>query len=144
MNNDPSRQSPASPESRLDFWTRLADQRIGEAQAAGAFDQLPGFGQPLATLDEPYDENQWVREKLRREDIACLPPSLAILRDVEKTLERLAKVNDAQEAHQALKALNERIRVANFHTGNGPPSTQMPLDIPAYLAKWEEARRGST
>src|SRR6478672_4931408 len=73
-------------------WTSLAEKRIREAQAAGEFENLPGFGKPIPGIDEPYDENWWVKEKLRREQISALPPALEIARDKERTLAAVARL----------------------------------------------------
>ncbi|HEX5102314.1 MAG TPA: DUF1992 domain-containing protein [Pirellulaceae bacterium] len=50
------------PKPKIPFDT-LAEQRIRAAQAAGEFDNLPGFGQPIPGLDEPHDE-LWVKRLL--------------------------------------------------------------------------------
>lgn len=50
---------------------RLAEQRMAEAIEAGAFDDLPGAGRPLAELGEPYDEFWWVRKWLRQQTSAA-------------------------------------------------------------------------
>ena len=41
------------------FW-RIAEERIREAQRAGAFDDLPGKGKPL-----PLEDWSWLPEDLR-------------------------------------------------------------------------------
>ena len=38
-------------------WESFIERRIREAQAQGEFDRLPGFGQPIPDIDEPWDEN---------------------------------------------------------------------------------------
>jgi hypothetical protein len=50
----------------------VADNKIRAAIEAGEFDNLPGFGQPAAIFDEPYDPHWWIRRKLKREQ---LPPA---------------------------------------------------------------------
>ena len=47
----------------------IADNKIRAAIEAGDFDNLPGFGKPIASIDDPYDPNWWVRQKLRREEL---------------------------------------------------------------------------
>ncbi len=47
------------------------ERRIREAAERGEFDGLPGSGEPLAILAEPYDELWWVRRKVRREGITA-------------------------------------------------------------------------
>lgn len=39
----------------------LAERRIREAIAAGAFDDLPGEGGPTPRAGEPYDPEWWAR-----------------------------------------------------------------------------------
>ena len=48
---------------------QIAEDKIRSAIEAGEFDHLPGFGKPLAVIDEPYDENWWIRRKLQSEGL---------------------------------------------------------------------------
>jgi hypothetical protein len=48
----------------------VAENRIREAIDAGQFDNLPGFGQPIADIDEPYDPDWWVKKWIRREGMS--------------------------------------------------------------------------
>lgn len=50
-------------------WEILAEDRILAAQAAGEFDNLPGFGKPIPDIDEAYDEHWWIKAKLKREQL---------------------------------------------------------------------------
>jgi hypothetical protein len=47
----------------------IADNKIRAAIAAGEFDNLPGYGKPIESIDEPYDPHWWIRQKLRREEL---------------------------------------------------------------------------
>lgn len=73
--NEPKNQKPHK-------WESYAEALIRAAQAEGQFDVLPGFGQPIPGIDEPHDENWWVREKLKREGLKAVgqpplgPPSV--------------------------------------------------------------------
>jgi len=49
---------------------RVADERIDNAMQRGDFDHLPGRGQPLPDLDQPYDPNWWVRKWTRRQNLS--------------------------------------------------------------------------
>jgi hypothetical protein len=53
----------------------IAEDKIQAAIKAGEFDDLPGFGQPLPLLDEPYDELWWVRRKIILEELGGMMPS---------------------------------------------------------------------
>ena len=122
-------------------WDALTEQRIREAQEAGEFDRLPGFGKPIPGLDEPHDENWWVKRKLEREQISALPPALEIRRDKEKTLSSLAAIGNEFEARQTLLDLNERIRKAHFSAVWGPPADTLPVDVEAEVDRWRATRR---
>jgi hypothetical protein len=122
-------QKPASLEA-------IVEEKIQEAYAAGEFEHLLGYGAPLPNLDEPLDEDWWIKEKLKREKISILPPSIEILRDVEKTLKRVATLQTERAVRAELAALNERIREANYRSVWGPPSTQMPVPIDELVAQW--------
>jgi hypothetical protein len=45
---------------------RVAEHRIREAIAAGELDNLPGLGQPIPGIDDPYDPMWWVKGWLQR------------------------------------------------------------------------------
>ena len=65
----------------------IAEQRIQDAAEAGAFDNLPGKGKPLADVDEPYDENWWIRKWTRRQNISE-PGLRRELRDAKRASSR--------------------------------------------------------
>jgi DnaJ homologue, subfamily C, member 28, conserved domain len=122
-------------------WTSLAEKRIREAEAAGEFENLPGFGQPIPGIDEPYDENWWVKEKLRRERISALPPALEIARDKERSLAAIAKLTSEAEVRRELVALNERIRRAHFSCTWGPSCNTVPMEIEPFVQDWKSRGR---
>lgn len=117
-------------------WESFVEEQIREAQDAGEFDHLPGFGKPLPGLDEPYDENWWLKEKIQREQISALPPGLAIRVEVHKTLERLGTLHSEAAVRREVEILNGKIREANFAAVWGPPSTTLPLDVEEVISQW--------
>lgn len=73
------------PSSRKPRFTRraieqVAENRIREAMERGDFDELPGRGQPIADLDEPYDPDWWIKRWIRRERLRALPAELDAIR----------------------------------------------------------------
>ncbi len=54
-----------------DRFESYADRQIREAMERGDFDDLPGAGQPLPLLAEPYDPNWWVKRLVEREGITA-------------------------------------------------------------------------
>ena len=82
------------------FW-RVAEERILEAQRAGAFDDLPGKGKPLK-----LEDLSWVPEDLRigylvLKNAHVLPPEAELLKDIH-TLEDLLKHVEDEGARRAL------------------------------------------
>jgi hypothetical protein len=121
-------------------WESFVERQIREAQEAGEFDNLPGFGRPLPDHDEPYDTMSWVKEKIKRENLSLLPPALQIRLDVEKTVQAALDASTELEVRRAIVDLNQRIRQANFACVWGPPSTTMPLDVESLVAEWHRRR----
>jgi hypothetical protein len=50
----------------------VAENRIRQAIEEGHFDNLPGHGQPIPDIDEPYDPDWWVKQWIRREKVGNL------------------------------------------------------------------------
>lgn len=121
-------------------WESFAEHQIRAAQESGQFDNLPGFGQPLSGIDGPPDQDWWLREKLRREEISALPPALEIQRDVERTLQGLAQLTSEIDVRRELQLLNEKIREAHYNSLRGPPNRTMPVDVETMVAEWKRQR----
>ncbi len=140
---EPSAQRPGVPDRKPAgmSWTSYADAKIREAQENGQFDNLPGFGKPLPNTGDPYDENWWVKERLRREGISLLPPALEIKLDVEKTLARLSEITSETAVRRELAELNQRIRAAHRASLWGPPCDTQPLDEEAIVIQWRNDRQ---
>ena len=122
-------------------WEGWTERLIREGIERGEFDDLPGRGRPLAGLDEPRDELWWVRDKLRREQLDALPPSLALRRDRRQLLANLAAFEDEGGLRATVEELNGRIRHLNRYGAAGPPSTVMVIDIDDVVARWRIAVR---
>src|SRR5262245_35294829 len=114
--------SAPSPERKPSgmSWESFTERRIREAAEAGAFKELPGFGQPIPGIDEPLDENWWIKRKLRNEGVGVVPPVLEARLDVEKTLAEIAGMSSEAAVRHKLAELNERIRAAHFSPIAGP------------------------
>jgi hypothetical protein len=126
----------------LSDWENSVERQIREGIERGEFDSLPGAGKPLAGLDGPHDEEWWVKEKLRREKVSQLPPALAVRKELEVALERIAAATSEVTVRRIVTEINERIVHVNSHTTSGPPSTLMPLDVELVLQRWTVARPG--
>lgn len=122
-------------------WESFVERRIREALAAGAFDNLTGCGQPIPGIDDPLDDDWWIKQKLRDEGVNVLPPILAARLDRERTLESLAALTAEVEVRRVLTALNERLRTAQLSAAAGPVDGVAPVDIDATIKDWQSQRR---
>ncbi len=123
-------------------WESFVERQILDAYAAGEFDNLPGFGKPMPELDEPDDESWWLKNLVKRERLSLLPPSLEILREIERGLGRIWTLAHEREVRRETAALNEKIRKANFAITWGPPSSVVLLDVDDVVAQWRAKRTG--
>jgi DnaJ-like protein len=121
-------------------WESWVEGQIREGMERGEFDDLPGAGKPLRDTDQPHDEMWWIREKLRREDVSILPPALAVRRDLEDALDRIAKADTESAVRQIVDAVNERIVQVNSRTTSGPPTSVMPLNVDRVIQEWRNRR----
>jgi hypothetical protein len=121
----------------------FVERQIRDAQLAGEFDQLPGFGKPLEDLGDLHDDQWWLRRKLQREQLSLLPPGLAIPLEVHRRRSRILQADREGDVRQALLQLNDWIRDANLSVTWGPPSTALPLNVEAKLDCWRATRRAA-
>ena len=121
-------------------WETWIDRQIRQGMENGDFDNLPGHGRPLPDLDVIHDEMWWVRKKLRREQASFLPPTLAIRKELEDTLEAVAAAGTEARVRELVAGINARIRQVNATATSGPPSTVGPLDVERVVERWRAAR----
>ncbi len=91
------------------FFHRIVEEKIVEAQKAGAFDNLPGKGKPLE-----LEDLSWVPEDLRvayhvLKNAHVLPPEVELLKEIH-TLEDLLKyIEDEGERKATLKSIQWKV-----------------------------------
>ena len=117
-------------------WETWIDRQIREARERGDFDNLPGRGKPIAGLTEYRDENWWIRGLVQREQIETLPPALKLKKDVEAAMAFISTLESETTVREVVAELNTRIRTMNRMAHEGPPSSQMPLDIEQVVERW--------
>jgi Domain of unknown function (DUF1992) len=116
------------------------ERQIREATERGEFDNLPGAGKPIPDLDKPHDELWWVRQKLRREDLAWLPPAFAVRKEAEEALEAAAAAGSEDEVRRIVADINAKIVEGNRKAASGPPLNLMPFDVERVVRSWRRAR----
>ncbi|OUM99920.1 MAG: hypothetical protein BAA04_13060 [Firmicutes bacterium ZCTH02-B6] len=77
-------------------WRRLAEERIQEAMAQGAFDNLPGKGKPLDLRENPFTPQELRLAYKLLKDANFAPDWIELDRDVRAAREEL---NAFQERH---------------------------------------------
>ncbi|GLH81152.1 DUF1992 domain-containing protein [Bradyrhizobium sp. SSBR45G] len=117
------------------------EAQIRSAQREGAFDHLPGAGKPLPDLGEEHDPLWWIKQFVRREQISMLPPSLELLRKVERELATIASLPDEAAVRRKVCDLNAEIAKVNATVLEGPPTRLGQLDADQIVARWSRAPR---
>lgn len=115
------------------------DRQIREATERGEFENLPGAGKPLRGESVPYDEMWWVKEKMRREGVSHLPPSLALRKEADEEYAAALAARTEREVRQRVEALNEKLRRAVLANLTGPTVSLAPYDVEHAVAEWRRA-----
>ena len=121
-------------------WETWIEAQIRVAREQGAFDNLPGAGKPLPNLDQAHDPLWWVKQLIQREKVSDLPPSLELLRKVEKELAAIDKLPDEASVRHRVSALNAEIAKVNATVVEGPPTRLGTLDVDKPVARWRATR----
>lgn len=114
------------------------ERQIGEATNGGDVSGLPGAGSPFRDLDRPYDELWWIKQKLEREHLAYLPPSLALRAEVVEAMARAMAAASEAELRRIVAEVNERVVEATRKPLSGPPLDLVPFDVERVVQSWRE------
>ncbi len=122
---------------------RLVEERIRYADKKGELDNLPGAGKPLA-----LNEDQCVPEDLRiaykiLKNADCIPPEIELKKEIIRTEELLAGMEDTAERYRTMKKLNYLIMKLNL-TRTGSVQFDMPERYLGRVAERLESARVRT
>lgn len=120
------------------------DRLVREAEERGEFANLPGLGKPLPGIDKPLDEDWWVREKLRSEDLPAdvlLPPALQLRKELAALPETVRHLNDEAAVLAAVRDVNARV-AAFIRLPTGPVLPVAPADADTVVGRWRAQRQG--
>ena len=116
-------------------WESFVEKQIREGMAAATSTTFPA--RESRSLDSTgRDDDWWIKRKLKEEQLSYLPPTLALRKDVEAARARIAAAPSEAAVRAEVDAINVRIREVNSRSVDGPPSTQMPLDVESIVARW--------
>ena len=93
----------------MTYFSKIAEQRIREAQEAGAFDNLPGKGKPLALEDVSSvpEELRMAYHILRNAHV--LPPEAELLKEIHTLEELLKYIEDQEERRATVKVIQWKV-----------------------------------
>ena len=85
---------------------KIIEARIKKAQDEGAFEDLPGSGQPLHLEDDRHipDDLRMAYKVLKNAD--CLPPEVQLRKEIRTTEDLLAGMTDTAQKYRTIKKLN--------------------------------------
>ena len=122
----------------MDKWESIAERKIREAMAEGAFDNLKGKGQPLDLDENPYEDPalRMAHRLLRNNGFA--PAWVEEAKDLERAIESaqqdLGRGLGLAAFRSRIAEINRRILAHNLKT----PSTQFhmrPVDAEVLIGR---------
>jgi len=125
----------------MDFFERVAENRILEAIEAGLFDNLPGKGQPLNLEDDTHipPELRLAYKILKNAD--CLPPELELRKEVLTLQELVAHMEDEAEKLLQMRRLNFLMMKLGMMRPVSAQIMEHDLYTPKILEKLETKRK---
>lgn len=115
----------------LTGFEKIIEERIRVARMKGEFNNLPGSGEPIV-----YENDGHIPEDLRLaykilKNADCLPPEIELKKEILKTEDLLANMEDTAEKYRAMKKLNFLIMKLNAMR-----NSNVDFDVPQkYLGK---------
>jgi predicted metal-dependent hydrolase len=116
------------------------ERQIREATDRGEFENLPGAGKPIPGRGEPYDELWWVKQKMQREQLSFLPPTLVLRKQAEDALDAAFRARSEQQVRRIVADINEKIAEAIRRPPSGPPLNLVPYDVERVVRQWRKRR----
>ncbi|MDQ0642017.1 DnaJ family domain-containing protein [Microbacterium murale] len=117
----------------------IADMQIRRAIERGEFDDLPGSGKPLE-LPDHHDPDWWLKNLMKREGMAVLPPSIQLRKEDAVLDEQLDQLSNEAAVRTEIEQFNERVIRARYQLPAGPPLITMPRDVETTVAAWADRR----
>ncbi|HKI40616.1 MAG TPA: DUF1992 domain-containing protein [Mycobacterium sp.] len=124
-------------------FTSWIDRQINEAAERGAFDNLPGAGQPLPKRTDADAAQAWLRDYLRREGVPAeelLPTPLRLRKEIERLTGTVGELRSEQEVRDVVADLNRRI-IQWRRIPEGPPVYLPLVDADTLVSRWREGQR---
>jgi hypothetical protein len=123
-------------------FTSWIDEQIVQAQERGAFDDLPGAGQPLPNRGDEDAAQAWIREYVRKEGIPAeelLPAPLKLRKERSRLVDAAPEFRSEASLREAVADLNSRIMQWR-RIPVGPPIFVPLADAEDLVSRWRAAR----
>ncbi len=134
---DEPTDSRAAAAARIQQQATWVELQIRQAVARGDFDELPGYGKPLANLTGEHDPDWWVKQLIEREQITgVLPPSLLVRKEDAGLDTRLDRLATEEQVRRAVEEFNAQVRWALYRPPEGPPVITSQRDPDAEVERW--------
>jgi hypothetical protein len=121
----------------MEFFQRLAENRILEAIEGGLFDNLRGKGKPLKFEDDSHipPELKMAYKILKNAD--CLPPELELRKEIVQLQDLVASLPDTAEKLRQMRRLNFLVMKLNMTRQVSPQLLEHDLYTPKVLERLE-------
>ncbi|MDT0187325.1 DUF1992 domain-containing protein [Microbacterium sp. ARD31] len=116
------------------------DLQVRQAMERGEFDDLPGQGKPIKDLGVEHDPDWWLKKLVERENIALLPPAIALRKEDAELEDRLDAITVEREVRRELDDFNRRVVETRRQLQGGPPVVTPTRDVDAEVAAWRDRR----
>ncbi len=125
----------------MDFFERIAENRILEAIEAGLFDNLKGKGKPLNLEDDSHipPELRMAYKILKNAD--CLPPELELRKEIVTLQDLVASMEDEAEKLLQMRRLQFLMMKMNLSRQVSAQLLEHELYTPKILEKLETKSR---
>ena len=81
-----------------------------------------------------------VKQKLRRENLSYLPPTIALRKEAEDALLAASQAGSEAQVRRIVADINRKILEGNRKAASGPPLNLMPFDVERVVRTWRERR----
>jgi len=121
----------------MDFFIRLAENRILEAIEAGQFDDLVGKGHPLKLEDDSNvpPELRMAYKIMKMAD--CLPPELEMRKEIVRLQDLVGSLPDEAEKLKQMRRLNFLVMKLGLMRKMSPLLEEHDLYTPKILERLE-------
>jgi hypothetical protein len=124
----------------MEFFTKLAENRIREAIEAGEFDNLKGMGQPLNLEDDSHIPPELRMAYKILKNANCLPLELEMRKEVTQLQDLVAALPDEAEKLKQMRRLNFMILKLNMMRPVSAQLLEHDLYTPKVLERLESKR----